>query len=88
MKPATFNNAMVATVSAYAEALGESVQLAEQLQQALAQAARTASPRVTPVLAAARAVVAAAPDARDAMIEQLRVALHRHDGGDDGKDRG
>ena len=40
MRPQTFNNGIVAVVSAYAEALGEMTQLNDQLQVALKQASK------------------------------------------------
>jgi methyl-accepting chemotaxis protein len=65
MRPITFSNAIVATVSAYAEALSEQAQLVEQMQAALKQAAQTkeqahSSQDSSSVVAAARAVVRAA----------------------------
>lgn len=81
---------MVATVSAYAEALGEQVQLAEQLQAALGQAVAKSRQDTKPVLASARAVARAAlkqepslpptPPLLDA-LRALTDALHTFDGG-------
>jgi len=66
MRPTTFSNAIVATVSAYAEALSEQAQLVEQMQAALKQAAQPkqepahSSKDSSSIVAAARAVVRAA----------------------------
>jgi hypothetical protein len=59
MRTQTFNNALVAVVSAYAEALGESNQANEQLQQALAamRPQKNAEPPLDGVRVAARLVV-------------------------------
>ena len=60
MKPQTFNNALVAVVSAYAEALGEQTQLTDGLQQALRETVKRPHARTNGKLEdAARALVEA-----------------------------